>query len=89
MKHGMKPVPTPRTAEVVQVVGVRVAVTTPATPVPLRPTGEPVTVTLPVMVSVAFTRPGAVGENATLIVQVLAPARVPVQVPPAAPAGRA
>jgi hypothetical protein len=70
------------------VAGVRVALMTAATPVPLRATGEPVIVTLPVIVSVALTSPVAVGENTTLIVQVAPAAKVAVQVPPAAPAGR-
>jgi hypothetical protein len=53
------------------------------TPVPLRPTGEPVTATLPVMVAVPVAAPAAVGENRTVMVQVpVATVRVPVQVPP-------
>src|ERR1700694_1138013 len=40
--------------------------TRPATPVPESATGDPVT---PVIVSVAITRPVAVGANTTLIVQ--------------------
>jgi len=59
-----------------------------ATPVPERETGEPVTVTLPVIVSVAFTVVPAVGEKTTLMVQVAPKAKVAVHVPPAAPAGR-
>ena len=47
----------------------RVSVAVPAaTPVPLRPTGEPETATLAVMVSVPDTGPAAVGENTTLMV---------------------
>jgi hypothetical protein len=59
-----------------------------ATPVPVSETGEPVTPTLPVIVSVAFTVLAAVGEKTTLMVQVAPKAKVAVQVPPAAPAGR-
>ncbi len=51
---------------------------------PLSVTGEPVTVTLAVMVSVAGTAPTAVGENTTLIVQVAPAFRVAPQVPPPA-----
>src|SRR6267154_224641 len=52
------------------VVGVRVAATTGAAPVPLSATGEPVTLTLAVMVAVPVFAPVVVGENVTLIVQV-------------------
>ena len=58
------------------------------TPVPLSVTGEPVTATLALIVRLPFTRPVAVGENTTLIVQVLLAASVVPHVPPAAPAGR-
>jgi hypothetical protein len=58
-----------------------------ARPVPLNATGEPVTVTFAVMVAVPVAAPAAVGENTTLIVQVDAAARSPVQVPPAEPVG--
>ena len=58
-------------------------------PMPLRATGEPVTVVLAVIANVPFTVPMAVGLKTTLMVQVaVATVRVPVQVPPAAPAGR-
>jgi len=81
---------TPRFAVVVHVAGVRVALTTAAMPVPVRVTGEPVTVTFAVMVNVPFAAPGgAIGENTTLIVQVPAagvsvPVQVPLPPPPAA-----
>ena len=80
-----KPVPGQfRVWRTVQLVGVRVALTTAATPVPLSATGEPVTGTLPVMVTVPFARPGgAVGENVTRMVQLAFAAKVAPQVPPA------
>ena len=66
----------------------RVALTTGVIPVPVRPTGEPVTPTLAVMVAVPVEAPTAVGEKTTLMVQVAPPpASVAAQVPPAAPAG--
>ena len=73
----------------VQIAGVRVAPNTAVTPFPVRVTGEPVTATFAVMVSVAFTVPIAVGVNLTLIVQVpAAGGKVAPQVPPAVPPGR-
>ena len=53
-----------------------------ATPVPVNATGEPVTGTLPVMVTVPVLAPALVGENLTMIVQVEAAAKVAPQVPP-------
>lgn len=85
------PFPVPgqlRVWDTLQLAGASVALTTCATPVPLSDTGEPVAVTLPVTLTVAFTRLVAVGENTTLIVHVEAAARVAPQVPPAVPAGR-
>ena len=72
-------------------VGVSVAAGAPATPVPVRATGEPVTATLAAMIAVpaGVTAPSAVGENATLIVQVLFGGKALPHVPPAVPAGRA
>src|ERR1700688_3080424 len=67
----------------VHVAGVRVALITGNTPVPLSATGEPVTFTLAKMVSVPFTAPVAVGVNTTLMVQVVPGFKVVVQVPPA------
>jgi hypothetical protein len=60
-----------------------------ATPVPLKLTGDPVTATLPVIVSVPVTLAagGAMGEKTTLMVQVAPKASVAPHVPPAAPAG--
>ena len=60
--------PQPRVAEVVQVGGASNPLTTGGIPVPLRPTGEPVTGTLAAMVTVPAAGP-AVGENVTVIVQ--------------------
>ena len=59
-----------------------------AEPVPLSDTGEPLTVTFAVMVSVPANDPAAVGANTTLIVQVEAAFKVAPHVPPAIPAGR-
>src|SRR6516165_4710426 len=70
------------------VAGVSEAAITGATPVPVSPTGEPVTATLARIVRVPVTVPRAVGVNTTLMVQVAPFARVAVQVPPAVPAGR-
>jgi hypothetical protein len=75
--------------DVFQDEGARLALTTAATPVPLRPTGEPFTATFAVIVRVWFTVPAAVGEKTTLMVQFEPAARVVPQVPPADPAGRA
>src|SRR5215469_7918618 len=61
--------------------------TADATPVPLNKTGEPAMGTTPVIVSVPFTRTCAIGLNRTLIVHVAPAARVPPQVPAAAPVG--
>src|ERR1700682_284406 len=61
-------------------VGVRPALTT-ATPVPVRGTGDPETVTLPVMVDDPVTAPAAVGANEIAMVHVLAAASVVPQVP--------
>ena len=58
-----------------------------AAPVPLSETGDPVTLTLAVIVSVPVKGPAAVGVKTTLIVQVDAAFKVPPHVPPAAPAG--
>src|SRR5580704_2192009 len=55
----------------------------PFVPVPDKDTGEPVTGTLAAMASVPGAEPVAVGWNVTLIVQLVAAARVAVQVPPA------
>ena len=66
----------------VHVAGVRVALRTVATPVPVSDTGDPVTITLAVMVAVPFADPSTVGENTTLMVQVDAAAKVAPQVPP-------
>src|SRR5581483_2163714 len=65
-----------------------------ATPVPLSATGELATTLPPVgAVSVTVTDPlklpGTVGEKTTLMVQFAPLARLPVQVPPFAPAARA
>jgi len=65
--------------------GVRVIA---ATPVPESPTGEPVTGTLALMVTVAFIAPVVLGWNTTLMVQLAPGNRGLVQLPPAAPAGR-
>lgn len=59
-----------------------------AKPVPLRATGEPFTVTFAVIVAVPVAGPAAVGVNTMPIVQVAPAPRVPMQVPPAPPAGR-
>ena len=64
------------------------AARTAATPVPLRVTGDPATVTLAVMVTVPPYVVVVVGANCTTIVQVPGPASVVPHVPPAAPAGR-
>ena len=56
----------------------------PFVPVPDKDTGEPVTGTLAAMANVPGADPVAVGWNVTLIVQLVAAARVVVQVPPAA-----
>src|SRR5258707_13041123 len=86
-------VPMPRVAVGLQVAGVRVAVRTGVTPVPLRPTGEPVTATLALMVNVPVDAPAAVGVNTTLIVQLpvttLRVAGAGPQVPPPPPVARA
>jgi hypothetical protein len=69
--------PTPRVAfPKLCEVGVRVAAITAAVPVPLNDTGEPVTVTLPVMASVPVAGPVAVGWKTTRMVQLVPPARV-------------
>jgi hypothetical protein len=68
-----------------QFVGVRVALTTAATPVPVSVTGEPVIATLEVMVRVELTNPVAVGENTTLMVQLAPAASVAPHVPPPPP----
>src|SRR3981189_3857986 len=70
-------------------VGVSVAAGAPATPVPVRATGDPVTATFAAIVAVPATAPSAVGENATLIVQVLFGGKALPHVPPAVPARRA
>lgn len=69
-------------------VGATVAVRTGVTPVPLRLTGEPYTVTLPVIVAVPFALPDDVGENTMPIVQVCAGGKLLPQLPPAAPVAR-
>src|SRR5712671_5220422 len=82
-RHRM-PAPTPRVAEGLQLVGASAALTTRATPVPERPTGEPVTGTLAVMVTDPVAAPSTVGEKDTVIVHVAAAGgRVAPQVPPA------
>jgi hypothetical protein len=63
-------------------VGVRAALSTGATPVPLSPTGEPATVTFAVIVTVPVFEPVVVGENVTVIVQEAPAAKVAPQVPP-------
>jgi hypothetical protein len=63
--------------------GVTVAVCVAATPVPESATGEPVTVTLPVIAAEPVTAPAAVGINVTVMVQVEPAVNIPVQVPPA------
>jgi hypothetical protein len=57
-----------------------------AAPVPLSETGDPVTLTLAVIVSVPAKEPAAVGVNTTLIVQVDAAFNVVPHVPPVVPA---
>ena len=69
------------------VVGVTVAVCVAARPVPVRATGEPVTATLPVIVTVPVEATAEVGENTTLMVQVELAGKAGLQVPPAAPVG--
>jgi hypothetical protein len=71
-----------------RVVGVRPALTTGATPVPVRVTGEPLIATLPVIVAEPVEVTSAVGEKTTLTMQILAGAKVVPQFPPAAPVGR-
>jgi hypothetical protein len=66
-----------------QLVGVSVALTMSAMPVPVRVTGDPTTVALPLMVRLPVTAPVAVGLNTTLIVQAAPFASVAAQVPPA------
>ena len=63
------------------------AIATAATPVPVRDTGEPLTATLAVIVAVPFAAPRLLGEDLTLIVQVVAASRRSA-VPAGAPAGR-
>jgi hypothetical protein len=77
-------------------VGVTVTPIGGATPVPVRPTGEPVIVAAvaEMVILVLYATGGAVGLNTTLMVHVVGAAIVPAprvapQVPPAAPAGRA
>src|ERR1700687_2117717 len=91
MIHGMEPAPTPRAASGLQFVGVRVALTTRATPVPERATGEPATMALAVMDSDPTYDCAAVGVNATMIVQVPPAAKLVPQLPPdrEKPAGKA
>jgi hypothetical protein len=71
--------------------GVTVAVRIAAVPVPVSVTGEPVTGTLAVMVSVPLYDCTAVGANVTLMVQVAPAAKVAPQFPPVRekPAGKA
>jgi hypothetical protein len=59
-----------------------------AAAVPVKLTGEPVTSTLPVMVTVPVAGPAAVGENTTLMVQVAPATKVAPQKPPNDPVGR-
>lgn len=59
-----------------------------STPVPLSATGEPVTVTLAFIVAVPVNAVADVGANTILIVHVAPGAKVPPQVPLAAPPGR-
>jgi hypothetical protein len=83
--------PQPRVAVGLQLVGVRVAAITWATPVPLKATGELVTVKPPLVVIATVApvdAPSAVGEYTILIVQVAPLFSVAPQVPPAAPVGR-
>ena len=84
-----KPVPGQlRPWAIVHVVGMRLKLTTEVKPVPLRPTGEPLTATpVAAMVAVpAGAGPIAVGENTTLIEQLVPAARVVRQL--GAPAGK-
>src|ERR1700686_5285674 len=82
--------PQPRVAVGLQFVGVRVAAITWATPVPLKATGELVTVKPPlvVIVTVPVDATSAVGEYTMLIVHVAPLFSVAPQVPPAPPVGR-
>src|SRR4029077_7160841 len=57
------------------------------TPFPLRATGEPLTPTLAVIVTLPATGPGAVGENTMLIVQLPAAVNVVPHEPPERPNG--
>src|SRR6516165_6545499 len=75
--------PHPRVPEVVHEAGARVAATIPVTPVPESATGEPLTGTLAVMVTVPAFAPVEVGENVTVIVQDAPAASTAPQVPPA------
>lgn len=63
-------------------VGVRLAAMTGAAPVPDNATGEPLTATLAVMVTVPVFAPVDVGENVMVIVQVAPAFKVAMQVPP-------
>jgi hypothetical protein len=67
-----------------QFAGVRDALTTAATPVPVSVTGEPIIATFEVIVRVEDTNPIAVGEKATVMVQLAPAARVAPHVPSAA-----
>ena len=69
--------------------GLTVAVCVAAMPVPVRETGEPVTATLPVIVTVPVEATAVVGEKTTLMVQVEPTAKVAAQLPPARPVGLA
>jgi hypothetical protein len=70
--------------DVIAGVGAEMPTIAAAVPVPLSVTGEPVTVALEVIVSVALINPTAVGENTTVIVQDPAiGVNVVPQVPPA------
>ena len=70
---------TPKASEL----GLTVAVCVAAMPVPERETGEPVTATLAVMVTVPVEATAVVGEKTTPMVQVEFAASVAAQVPPA------
>jgi hypothetical protein len=69
--------------------GLTVAVRVTAVPVPVRETGEPVTVTLAEIVAVPIEATTVFGEKTTLMVQVEPADRAAAQVPPAVPVGLA
>ena len=81
-RHGSGSCLTPVASVIVNGFGVIDSADRVATPVPVSVTGEPVTATLPVIVTVPFAAPVAVGENTTLIVQLPPAPSVAVQLPP-------